>query len=147
MNSYVPTRGRKGEIAEDNLDCPLVELGLIRIAGERLDKNHHRETIYSFNIEPKPSITPELFAYCLRDAWTRNPKYADEKSLSTRVIGTEEGNPGQVFKLPEKELAILLDQLSAATQRKMVFEESQTSQQVWLKKHISEEELFENIFS
>jgi hypothetical protein len=147
VNTYVPTRGRKGEIAEDNLDCPLVELGLIRIAGERLDKNHHRETIYSFNIEPKPSITPELFAYCLRDAWTRNPKYADEKSLSIRVIGTEEGNPGQVFKLPEKELAILLEQLSSATQRKIVFEESQTLQQVWLKKPLSEEELLENIFS
>lgn len=146
VNSYVPSRGRKGEIAEDNLDCPLAELGLLRVAGERVDKNKLRETIYSFNIEPKPSISPELFAYCLRDFWSNNAKYADEKSLSSRVIGTEEGSPGQVFKLPEKALFPLLDELSSATKRAMVFEESQTLQQVWIKKAISEETLLDNIY-
>ena len=25
LHTYVPTRGRKGEVQEDNLDCPLVE--------------------------------------------------------------------------------------------------------------------------
>ncbi len=147
VNSYVPTRGRKGEIAEDNLDCPLAELGLIHIAGERMDKNHHRETIYSFNIEPKPSITPELFAFCLYDFWQNSGKYTDERSLSSRVVCTEEGSPGQVFKLPEVALNPLLDSLSSTTKRAMVFEESQTLQQVWLKKPLSFETLLENIYS
>lgn len=35
LHTYVPTRGRKGEIQEDNLDCPLVELELIVKGGER----------------------------------------------------------------------------------------------------------------
>ena len=35
IHTYVPTRGRKGEIQEDNLDCPLVELGFIINVGER----------------------------------------------------------------------------------------------------------------
>src|SRR5665811_2123069 len=29
LHTYVPTRGRKGEVVEDNLDSPLVELDLI----------------------------------------------------------------------------------------------------------------------
>jgi len=29
LNTYVATRGRKGEVAEDNLDCPLTELELL----------------------------------------------------------------------------------------------------------------------
>ena len=147
VNSYVPTRGRKGEIAEDNLDCPLVELCLIRVAGERLTQDHHRELIYSFNIEPKSSITPEFFAYCLHDFWAQSEKYSEEKALSSRAICTEPGSPGQVFKLPESALTLLLDGLSAATNRAMVFEESQSMQQVWAKKPITSEQLLESIYT
>jgi len=145
VNSYVPSRGRKGEIAEDNLDCPLMELGLIRVAGERLIKDH-RETLYSFNIETKASISPELFAYCLYDFWKSSEKYADEKSLGSRVICTDPGSPGQIFKLPESAVTVLLDVLSTATNGAMVFEESQTMQQVWMKKPISSEKLLEGIY-
>jgi hypothetical protein len=146
VNSYVPSRGRKGEIAEDNLDCPLVELGLIRIAGERLTKDSHREPIYSFNIEQKPPITSELIAYCLHDFWQNSEAYREEKSLGLRVIGTEAGSPGQVFKLPESALSGLLDGLSTATNGAMVFEESRSMQQVWMKKQVSPQELLEQIY-
>ncbi|MEO8495393.1 MAG: DUF4007 family protein, partial [Planctomycetota bacterium] len=33
MHTYVPTRGQKAEVLEDNLDCPLVELELIERIG------------------------------------------------------------------------------------------------------------------
>src|SRR5207247_9454536 len=69
LHTYVPTRGRKGEVQEDNLDCPLVELELIIKVGEReIDRlAGKREPIYAFRREEKPEITPELFAYCLHD--------------------------------------------------------------------------------
>src|SRR5260370_13066749 len=35
LHTYIPTRGRKGEVLEDNLDSPLVELELINKIGER----------------------------------------------------------------------------------------------------------------
>ena len=147
VNSYVPTRGRKGEIAEDNLDCPLVELGLIRIAGERIDKEGHRETIYSFNIEAKSSISAPLFAYCLRDFWKHSKNHSEDKSINSRAICSEEGSPGQIFKLPESALMPLLDSLSSATEGALVFEESQTMPQVWLKKPVPDEKLLEAIYT
>lgn len=51
IHTYVPTRGRKGEVQEDNLDCPLVELGLIVKVGEREpDKiDGRREPVFAFN--------------------------------------------------------------------------------------------------
>ena len=69
LHTYVPTRGRKGEVMEDNLDCPLVDLELIIKTGERpVDCNGGRgECIYAFRREPKPEITPDLFLYCLND--------------------------------------------------------------------------------
>jgi hypothetical protein len=147
VNTYVPSRGRKGEIAEDSLDCPLVELGLLRIAGERTDANQHRETIYSFDHDPKATISDELFAYCLDEFWRGNPKYAEEKSVSFRAVCSEPGSPGQIFKLPEAEVSLRLERLAKVTDRALVFEESQTQQQIWRKKSVSEETLLDGIYA
>jgi|SRR5579883_2739089 len=49
LHTYVPTRSRKNDIQEDNLDCPLVELELIQQIGERpIDGSGRREPIYAF---------------------------------------------------------------------------------------------------
>jgi hypothetical protein len=146
VNSYVPSLGRKGEIAEDNLDCPLVELGLIRPAGERLTSEHHREPIYSFNIESKPAISPELFAYCLDDFWQNSEEYRNENSLSLRAISTAPGSPGQIFKLPEAALTAMLDGLSAATDGAMSFKESRSMQQVHRESNVSSGSLLDAIY-
>ena len=37
LHTYVPTRGRKGDIAEDNLDCPLTELEMLIKIGDRAE--------------------------------------------------------------------------------------------------------------
>src|SRR5260370_4369269 len=37
LRTYVPSRQRRGDIAEDSLDCPLVELGLITQPGDGRD--------------------------------------------------------------------------------------------------------------
>src|SRR5205823_12907053 len=66
LHTYVPTRSRKGEVLEDNLDCPLVELQLLEAVGERTGaESNRRETIYAFRMEDKPEISAELFIYCL----------------------------------------------------------------------------------
>lgn len=147
VNSYVPSRGRKGEIAEDNLDCPLVELGLIRTAGERLNKDGHREPIYSFSIEPKPTVSVELFAYCLAEFWRNSDEFKNEESLSLRAISTASGSPGQIFKLPEAALTTFLESLSSATGGAMSFEESRSMQQVFRKMEVSAEDLLNRVYN
>lgn len=147
VNSYVPSRGRKGEIAEDNLDCPLVELGLIRVAGERLNKDGHREPIYTLSIERKPTISVELFAYCLAEFWRNSGEYRNEESLSLRVISTASGSPGQIFKLPEADITTILESLSSATDGAMSFEESRSMQQVFRKKEVSAEDLLNRVYN
>lgn len=147
VNSYVPSRSAKGEIAEDNLDCPLVELGLICIAGVRSDSNNHRETIYGFNIESKTTISPEVFAYCVHDFWENSPRYRDEESLSFRAVCSEVGSPGQIFKLPEASVTTLLEDLKRVTDQAVVFEESHSMQQLWRKKTTSGEQLLEAIYA
>jgi len=145
INSYVPSRGKKGEIAEDNLDCPLTELGLIQIVGERLTKENQRETIYAFDKEPKLAITSALLAYCVDEFW-RNSPHSDAESLGFRPITSGENSPGQVFKLPEASIRALLDPFSTVTKGAMSFEESQSMQQVWRKRQVDPMDLLDAIY-
>src|SRR6266567_4712273 len=95
LHTYIPTRGRKGEVLEDNLDSPLVELELINKIGERpMDGAGGRtEPIYAFRREEKPEIVAGLFLYCLNDFW--NKRHGTEKTLRFRDVAHGHGSPGQ----------------------------------------------------
>jgi uncharacterized protein DUF4007 len=137
LHTYVPTRGRKRKIREDNLDCPLVELELIVRVGEReldrLDGKH--ESIYAFRREEKPEITSELFVYCLNNFWRqRHPK---EETLSLRAVAHGHGSPGQIFKLPEEDILNRLDSLDHDTAGRLSYGHS-TLQQIQRKGSLDE---------
>lgn len=145
LHTYVPTRGKKGEVQEDNLDCPLTELELIQKVGERTHADsNRRETIYAFRVEEKPEISQELFIYCLDDYWSKWHKH--EKTLSFREVAVGEGSPGQVFKLPEQAVRERLESIENASGRLFVYQESASIQQVIRNKQITQRELLENIY-
>ena len=130
LHTYYPTRGRKGEVQEDNLDCPLVELELIIKIGEReLDRRSGaHETIYVFNREEKPDISPELFVYCLNDFWQK--RHEVESTLTLREIAHGHGSPGQIFKLPEEDVRMRVESLAPQTKGFLEYMESANLQQV-----------------
>jgi len=132
LHTYFPTRSRKGEVLEDNLDCPLIELELIVKVGERdLDRSAtgNRETIYAFRREDKPAITGELFLYCLNDFW--ETRHATEDTLSFKEIAHGHGGPGQVFKLPEEDVRTRVEDLKRLKGGFFTYTESVNIQQVW----------------
>lgn len=129
LHSYVPTRSRKGDIQEDNLDCPLVELELIQTVGERrVDRAGRREAIYAFRREPKKDITPGLFVYCVDDFWKN--RHSTEQTLTFRDLSIAHGSPGQVFKLPELDTRERLEALERDSDGAFRYRESASIQQV-----------------
>ena len=130
IHTYVPTRGRKGEVLEDNLDCPLVEIEMIVRIGERLtdQAGDRAEPVYAFRREPKPDITDELFVYCLNDFW--NKCHATESTLSFREVAHGHGSPGQVFKLPEEDIRNRVARLAKQTKGFFNYTESANLEQV-----------------
>lgn len=145
VNTYVPTRGKKGEVAEDNLDSPLVELGLIRPTGERATTDQgSREPIYSFNLDDKRTVTDALFAYCLDDFWRH--RHPEEQTLPFRFASVAAGSPGQVFKLPELAVRARLEALSSATGGALEFLESSALPQVQRTREVSEDDLLDAIY-
>jgi hypothetical protein len=145
LHTYVPTRSKKGEVLEDNLDCPLVELDLIIKVGERTFADSNRkESIYAFRTEEKPEISSELFSYCLDDFWRR--QHAQELTLTFRDVCVGRGSPGQVFKLPELAIRQRLECLESDPQGCFAFQESAALQQVIRRKETSPAELLKRIY-
>lgn len=130
LHSYVPTRGRKAEIAEDNLDCPLTELELLVKMGERdtAGSRTGREAVYVFRREEKPSISAPLFAYCLSDYWEK--MFPHEQTIPVRSVATGIYSPGQVFKIPEEDIYARLPDLASVTGGVLSYQESTTLPQV-----------------
>jgi hypothetical protein len=130
LHTYVPTRSRKGDIQEDNLDCPLVELELIQQVGERrLGESGKREPIYAFRRDEKPGVTPELFAYCLDEFWKR--RRPAEKTLTFRDVAFGHGGPGQLFKLPEWDVRQRLEAIETESGGAFRYRESAALQQLF----------------
>jgi len=129
LHTYVPTRSPKGDIREDNLDCPLVELEIIHKIGETiLDGSGRREALYAFRREAKPEITPELFTYCLNEYWAT--RFRDELSLSFRDVAIAPSSPGQVFKLPEWDLRERLTTIAQDSNGLFSYQESVVLEQI-----------------
>ena len=145
LHTYVPTRSKKGEVLEDNLDCPLVELDLINKVGERTFADSNRkESIYAFRTEEKPEISSELFSYCLDDFWRR--QHPQELTLTFRDVCVGRGSPGQVFKLPELAIRQRLEYLESDPQGCFAFQESAALQQVVRREQTSPAELLKSVY-
>lgn len=143
LHTYYPTRGRKNEIQEDNLDCPLVELELIQKVGERTVDGGKREDVYVFNKAPKPEITPRLLVYCLNEFWNRR---VTGKTLTFREASTGIASVGQIFKLPELDLRERFEDIEEDSRGLFVFHESAAQPTLERTTKRNEEELLKSIY-
>ncbi|RJO62139.1 DUF4007 family protein [candidate division WS5 bacterium] len=101
LRMYVEQIGKEGLI-EDSIDCPFVELGLIKHYGESKQ--------YAMNIGPKPWLTPAIIvASCLEFA----ASHAEEaKTISISRLLYDEGSPGLCFKIKENTLCDAIETIS-----------------------------------
>ena len=129
LHTYVATRGRKGDVQEDNLDSPFVELELLMRIGEReIDGSGRREPVYVLRREEKPEISPKLFAYCVTDFWKQ--RYSNEETLPADTVANAHGSPGQIFKLRDDDVRERLREIGNETSGALEFSESASLQQL-----------------
>lgn len=127
FRTYVAGKGKKGKVLEDNLDCPLVELDLIEVAGSRQvdgGSSARSETVYRFRREEKADISPALFSYCLCDYWERH--HESSQTLSLKELAHGHGSPGQVFKIPEEDVRHRMETLGMDGDSPFTYSDSAT---------------------
>lgn len=124
LRTYVPSirNIKPGVISEENLDCPLAEIDIVRYV---VDDN-----VYRFNIGAKPTLPVGIFGYALL-------QYLPSVITSRRTISIDEcvyrhGSPGQVFKLDENSVVEYLENLEEATGGKLRLQETAGLRQVYL---------------
>lgn len=108
LRTYSAARRKAHGPALESLDCPLVELSLIRLSRD--------DRTYTFSIGPKPLLPVEVFGYALL-------QYLSQIAAHRRTVAVDEclylpGSPGQAFKLDENSvveyLELLEDRLAGA---------------------------------
>ena len=114
--------------AEDGLECPLAELGLVgALPGVGA---------FQFRRGAKPTLPDEVFAWSLLEYW--KSQFATRGSLSLEAIAHEPGSPGRVFLLDEDSLAERLERISATTGGLLSWDESTGLRQVTARRPIAE---------
>src|SRR6266542_2527600 len=94
LRTYVPSRQSKVLLLEDTLDCPLVELGLVRTVGDG--------QVFQFQRGVQPQLPSGILFYALAAVWDRFAPAAE--TLALHDVGRQPGGPGQVFKIDDAAL-------------------------------------------
>lgn len=145
LHTYVPTRGKKGVVLEENLDSPFTQLNLIQEAGSPIPGEvGKREIAYSFRREEKREITPALFIFCLNDFWSR--RHRGEKSMTFQKVAIGHGGPGQIYKLPEADIRSRLEAIQDDSGGHFYFEETAAHQSVFRPQELDAKKLLEKVY-
>lgn len=117
IRTYLPrTSGR----AEDGLECPFVELGLLAtMPGGGAAQ---------FRRGPKPTLPDEVFAFALVEFWQN--RYSRRGSLSVETVTQEPGSPGRAFLLDEDSVAERLERIGEVTGGALTWDEGAGIRQV-----------------
>lgn len=137
IRTYVPSKPTKKMPLEDTLDCPLVELDLIREFSTKgnnvIVRGEH------------PSLPDAIFAYALCDFIVREE--LTSMTLPIDSISFKPGSPGRVFCLSEEALLRRLDRLSSATDGLMMYDETAGLRQVLVRELPDQEQLLLDYYS
>jgi hypothetical protein len=110
----------KGELLEESLECPLVELQILTADADGL--------LFRFSRGPKPTLSDEHFLYCLLEFWGA---HSSQDSLAFSEIAFAAGSPGSVFKLDENSIAVRLEELESLTNGALIYDETAGLKQVY----------------
>jgi hypothetical protein len=132
IRTYAPSR-RARTVQEETLDCPLIELGLLR------EESDHQS--YEMVRGTQPTLPPAVFGYALAEYLKRRAAETPTVSLSELAYGA--GAPGRVFCLSESGLLQRLETIGTLTGGAIVYDETAGLKQVFLHKAVKSKALLE----
>ncbi len=101
LRTYLPPRRDRRRPPENDLDCPLAELGLIRPLGGRS---------FAMPRGPRESLPDEVLAFAVLDFWKRSAD--SQETLTVERLLFWPGSPGAAFRLDRESLTAALERLS-----------------------------------
>lgn len=124
--TYAGSRQARGTLVEDSLDCPLVELSLIKASPD------HRT--FRFRRGPQEDLPDGILLYAIRRYWQAYNPHAE--TLSVADLSRQPGSPGRLFKIDESSLISRLEQVETLTEGALSFRETAGIRQLYRRKII-----------
>jgi hypothetical protein len=136
LRTYVAPRHRRPAVIEDSLDCPLVELNLIRLAADG--------QTYYFQRGSQDGLPDGVLLYATLRFWKR---FADRsETLSLQDLARLPGSPGRLFKLDEASLAARYEQAERWTGGKLSYDETAGLRQLYRRDQVDPLEVLEQTY-
>lgn len=121
LRTYAPVRPSRGDAAEDTLDCPLAELGLIVPAA-----GGH---VYQFRRGEQRGLPDGVLLFAVLSFWESHRPAAG--TLALQDLARLPGGPGRVFKLDEASLADRLERAEELTDGAVTYGETAGLRQLY----------------
>lgn len=120
IRTYTAARHLQSKIPEETLDCPLVELNLIR---QTKDAGN-----YVFNRGYQDSLDNSIFLYAILDF--AEPRLTKQTTISFEELAYGDRSPGKVFKIDETSIGDRLEQIEGLTHGSILFTETAGLKQI-----------------
>lgn len=104
LRTYAPGTHPASSFHDGSFDCPLAELGIVRVA--------HPEAIYRFHLGPKKGLCPNVVGFALLRYFRTYGLH--RRSLKLHECLYAQGSPGPAFRLDEDSLLACLSELPLA---------------------------------
>ena len=121
LRTYVPSRQSRSGVAEDSLDCPLVELGLIVQSG-----NSHA---YQFHRGAQRTLPDSVLLFAILRFWEAFAPNA--KTLAISDLARQPASPGRVFKIDESSLVARVERIEWPTKGAVSYAETAGLRQLY----------------
>ena len=124
LHTYVAPPVTRTTVIEDTLDCPLVDLRLIRrdeITGR-----------FEFVRGAKAALPDSVLGFAMLDYWER--RAPDQESLSFEALLYGDESPGRVFRLGEAAFAERIEDIQRWSQGGLVYDDTAGMRQLYRKK-------------
>jgi hypothetical protein len=137
LRTYVPSRQSHGESAEDSLDCPLVELGLISHPAGGLT--------YQFRRGAQRGLPGSILLFAVLRFWEAFSP--NSETLALHDIARQPGSPGRLFKIDESSLVERLESVERQTDGALSYGETAGMHQLYRRLKPEPEELLAKAYS
>jgi len=137
LRTYVPSRQSRGNLTEDSLDCPLVELGLItQPAGG---------PSYQFRRGIQQGLPDGILLYALLRYWVTVAPSAE--TLALQDLARQPGSPGRLFKIDESSLAERLEGIEKLTDGALSYGETAGLRQLYRREQLDPHEILAETYA
>lgn len=135
VRTYVPSEPSRKAPVEDTLDCPLVELRLVREMGRG-----------NFIVArgPQPTLPDELVAWSVAELLHRSG--VETGTVSLEKVAFAPGSPGRLFCLSEDALVAQLDRIGELTLGAVTFDDTAGLRQVLVGRSVNSTEILDHYY-